>query len=94
MPTKRYALPTGQEVDVEVVEITKRDDPPTVLELADGSRIRMRIDVLEVGRALEQWDLEGNPLYHVKSANTMAVLDAPEELRGPAAPAPGNGQQS
>ena len=63
------------------VEIKKRDDPPTVLELADGSRIRLRIDVLEVGRAQKVWDADGNPVYHVKSANTMAVLDAPEALR-------------
>ena len=81
MPAKRYTLPTGQEIDVEVVAITKRDDPPTVLELEDGSRIRLRIDVLEVGRALSMWDAEGNPVYHVKSANTMAVLDSPDTLR-------------
>jgi hypothetical protein len=91
MPAKRYTLPTGQEIDVEVVEITKRDDPPTVLELADGSRIRLRIDVLEVGRAQGLWDADGNPVYHVKSANTMAVLDASEALRRPPAGAD-NGQ--
>ena len=78
---KIYKLPSGQEIEVDVVEITGRNDPPAVIELADGSRLRLRIDVLEVGRVREEWDVDGNPVYHIKSANTMAVLDAPESLQ-------------
>lgn len=82
METKKLSLPDGRTVDVESVKITNHDDPPTFIDLEDGSRIRLRIDVLEVSRIHGMWDAEGNPAYHVRSANTMAVLDAPDHLRG------------
>ena len=93
MATKQLELPDGRSVDVELVDIKGRDDPPTFIDLEDGSRIRLRIDVLEVSRMQGIWDAEGNPVYHVRSANTMVVLDAPDHLKGrpTVAPSTGNG---
>lgn len=93
MATKRFALPGGQEVDVEIIDITNRVDDPLYIELADGARLRLRVDVLEVGRAQGTWDPEGNPMYHVKSVNIMTIEDCPENLKRPQ-PAQGNGRQS
>jgi hypothetical protein len=93
MATKRLDLPGGNAIDVELVDIASRDDPPTFIELKDGSRIRLRIDVLEVGRVPGIWDAEDNPVYHIRSVNTMALMDAPDNLKKPASgPATGNGK--
>lgn len=91
---KQFDLPNGEVVQVEIVEIEERDDPPLFIRLADGAKLRFRVDVLEVGRALGKWDAEGNPLYHVKSANIMTVTDCPEELRKPPGRSAGNGRQT
>lgn len=93
MASKRLDLPDGNAIDVELVDIASREDPPTFIDLKDGSRIRLRIDVLEVGRIQGIWDAEGNPVYHVRSVNTMAILNAPDHLKGKPSVVPltGNG---
>ena len=87
----KLTLPDGRSVDAEPIDIEKLDDPPTFVKLKDGSRIRLRIDVIEVVRVSGIWDSEGNPIYQVKTANTMAVLDVPDDLKGNPTIVSGNG---
>lgn len=92
MATKKITLSTGQEVEVEIIGIKSRDDPPIFIDLEDGAKIRLRVDVMEVCRTSDQWDHEGNPIYHLKTANFMTVTECPEHLKKPPAKPAGNGQ--
>ena len=80
---KRTVLsPDGEEHEVEVVGIKKLvNDEPIVIELEDGSTLRLKVDIVEIGRSNNLWDLEGYPLYHVRSGNIIAVLDCPQSLK-------------
>ncbi len=71
---------TGQTVTGELVEILETVERPTTLKLSDGTTLRVKVDVVEAARIEGQWDNEGLPVYRVKSATLVAVLDAPEEL--------------
>jgi hypothetical protein len=82
MATRKLRSPTtGETVEADVVEIVELRDPPLRLVLADGTTLRLRVDVIEVARFNGEWDPEGHPLYNVKSANIMAVLESPEHMR-------------
>jgi hypothetical protein len=82
MATRKLTSPTtGNIVDAEVVEIVDVREAPILIVLADGSTLRLRLDVIEVARFNGEWDREGHPLYNVRSANTMAVLESLEHLQ-------------
>lgn len=82
MATRRLASPTtGATVEVEVVDIVDISDPPIRLVLADGTTLRLKVDVIEVTRFPGEWDRDGHPIYNVRSANVMAVLDSAEHLQ-------------
>ena len=82
MATRRLKSPTtGRTVQAEVVDIVDLTDAPIRIVLADGSTLRLRVDVIEVTRFNGEWDREGHPLYNVRSANTMAVLESAEHLQ-------------
>ena len=82
MATRRVKSPTtGEIVDAEVIEIEEISDPPTRITLADGTRLRLKTDVMEVMRFNGEWDNDGNPLYNVRSASFIAVLESPDQLK-------------
>ena len=67
-------------MNAEVVDINRVTESPTRLELADGTTLRVKIDVLEAARFLDDWDQNGKPMYQIRSATLVAVLDAPDNL--------------
>ena len=82
MATRRAKHPkTGEIVDAVVVEIDEISDRPVKIILDDGSTLRLKTDVIEVVRFEGSWDEEGNPLYSVKSASFMTVLESSEQLK-------------
>jgi len=86
MATRRIPSPTsGELVDAEVVDIVDISDPPIRITLQDGSHLRLKTDVIEICRFEGEWDRDGHPLYHVKSANFVAVLESAEHLQKNAA---------
>ena len=86
MPTRRLPSPTtGKLVDAEVVDIVDISDPPIRITLEDGTRLRLKTDVIEIARFQGEWDRDGHPLYNVKSANFVAVLESSEHLQKDAA---------
>ena len=87
MVKRTVLLQDGQEHEIEVVGIKKlANDEPIIIELEDGSTLRLKVDIIEIGRSNNAWDLDGYPLYHVRSGNIMAVLDCPPNLRKPSTP--------
>ena len=71
---------TGEMIESEVVEVVEISNPPIQMVLADGSKLRLKLDVIEVSRVPGQWDAEGFPMYVVRSAKAMAVLESPPQL--------------
>jgi hypothetical protein len=72
---------TGQMQKAEVIDIVDIKNEPVIVELSDGSTLRLKMDVIEVVRFDGVWDIEGHPIYNVKSGSTMAVLDSDLALR-------------
>ena len=72
---------TGEMVDATVVEIDEIKDRPLIIQLSDGTTLRLRVDVVEVARFEGEWDREGHPLYNVRSGNILAVLESSESLK-------------
>ena len=84
MATRKISNPrTGQVVEAEVVNIAQLTDPPIRIVLEDGSELGLKTDIIEVSRIPDEWDNEGHPIYSLKSSNSMAVLDSPDELKRP-----------
>lgn len=78
---KRKSPTSGKMVDAEVVDIENISERPTIILLADGTKLRMRLDVVEVVRFPGEYDREDHPIYQVKSGTVMAVLESPEHLK-------------
>lgn len=73
--------------DAEVVPVDhSENDAPLILHLADGSILRLKMDIAEVVRFSDTWDAEGHPLYSVKNGIHMVVLDSDLKLRRPPTP--------
>ena len=68
----------SQGVDVEIDEAIER---PTELRLRDGAILRMRTNVVEVIRLDEKWNENGEPVYVIKSSNTVTAIEVPQELK-------------
>ena len=63
---------------VDIVESTERFSE---LKLSDGAILKTKMSAIEVIRINDQWDRDGNPVYHVKSHNLVAVSMVPDELK-------------
>lgn len=74
--TSHYDPKTGTTTEIEVVEIIDIHEKPTTVTLADGTILRVKVDVLEVGRIPGKQDPEGNPAYSVKSGTIVNVLSS------------------
>lgn len=70
----------GKDVTVEAMKFDAEREDWNIYKVEDGSTIKMKTVVTEIFRAEGEWTPEGDPLYHVKSANIM-VADVPTELR-------------
>ncbi|EAY57587.1 MAG: protein of unknown function [Leptospirillum rubarum] len=70
----------GREVMGIPVKVTFSKENWADYTLDDGTTIKLRPIVSDVYRVENEYDMEGNPLYVVKSANMMAVT-SPEELK-------------
>jgi len=83
MPTRTLPSPTtGKSVEAEVIDIEEIRDKPIMVRLADGSILRLRMDIAEVVRFKDEWDKEGHPVYNVKTANIVIVSESPDNLKG------------
>ena len=70
----------GKVFDAELVPVEESTERWTIIQLEDGTTIRLKPVITDVVRVPGQYDNEGQPMYIVKSANIMSVV-APESLR-------------
>lgn len=72
---------SGNMVTGDLVEVEESTERFSDIKLADGTRIRIKPVVVEVVRADGQWDIEGNPIYVVRSTNVMTVNNVADTLK-------------
>ena len=70
----------GQMVDAFEVEFSPLREDWNAYQLADGTRVRMKVVVASVFRIIDQYDAQGNPVYVVQSSNVLSV-DSPGHLK-------------
>lgn len=76
--TKELRNPvTGKLEDALVVEIADVKSDPIMVSLADGSRIRVTFDIFEAARFPSGKDSQGYPVYYLRWANSIVVVDKP-----------------
>jgi hypothetical protein len=85
MPENRTKIRLfDRDVDVVEVPITVRQgEVPSQYELEDGSTIRFSVVATVVYRIDGQWDADGNPIYLVKTGQSVTVVKASENVRRP-----------
>ena len=85
MAERRVRIPfpgaPGEIVDGSEVPITESTERWTELHLEDGSVLRVKPNVLSAIRIDGKFDPDGNPMYALKTSQTMMVASAPEHLR-------------
>jgi hypothetical protein len=64
------------------VEIVQSNEPWTVVQLADGTQLRMKTVIADVFYVPGVYDKDGNPTYNIR-ASAVFVVDAPARLRKP-----------
>jgi hypothetical protein len=79
MPTIR--LPDGRQLVGTDVAISEQTERWTDVVLSDGSKLRIRPNVLSVTKIDGEYDPEGHPLYAIKSNNIMVVAESPAHLK-------------
>ena len=67
---------TGEMHDVEIVEIEEIIEKPMKIKLADGTVLRIRVDVVEVAKFKGDRGLDGHPIYNVRSGTINTVLES------------------
>lgn len=67
---------TGEMHDVEMVEIEEIIEKPMKIRLADGTILRIKVDVVEVAKFKGERGLDGNPIYNVRSGTIITVLES------------------
>jgi len=74
MSKKTIRIRVGAE-DVEAVEVDFKAaaEPLIDLSLADGARVKLKVVIMSVLRAVDKKSPDGSPLYIIKSANVMEV---------------------
>ena len=74
-------LPTGGFGEGFEVTVDESLDRWSEVTLEDGTKLRVKANVLSAIRLKDVWDQEGNPTYVVKSNATISLLSSPEVLR-------------
>ena len=75
----------GTDVIVEAMTFETELEDYNIYKVEDGTTIKMKTVVTEIFRAEGKYTPDGDPLYHVKSANIL-VADVPTELNVPKTP--------
>jgi hypothetical protein len=85
-PPAPLAQPSGASVNpfgpTEQRKITRSHVAESVFTLSDGTKLRVKPVIGDVRRAVDQYNVDGNPLYFLSLGMTI-VTDAPKSLLRP-----------
>ena len=81
-PIKRteVLVPGQAPKEITNVEITSAKEPWAEYELSDGTRVKAKLVIVEIGRVEGEFDEAGNPRYAVKATLIMHP-EVPEALK-------------
>lgn len=77
----KFVLPTGQQVDGFEVPVEETTERWTDVTLEDGTVLRVKTTVLSALRQSGQWDMEGHPIYIIKSAPVVTIVSSPDKFK-------------
>jgi hypothetical protein len=80
LPQKRIVDYQGRKVEGVVVEFDPVPEPWTPYELKDGSRLKLKLSLLEVVRLNNEFGPNGEPVYSFTAQNIINV-DPAENLK-------------
>jgi S-adenosylhomocysteine hydrolase len=85
MAEKKVTVPLppqlGGPAEGREVAIKESTERWTEIELEDGTRVRVKPNVLSAIRLDNRFDADGNPMYVMKGSQTMMIVSSPEHLR-------------
>lgn len=67
---------TGEMLDTEIVDIEEINEKPMKVKLADGTILRIKVDVVEVSKFKGKPGPDGHPIYNVRSGTIITVLES------------------
>lgn len=70
----------GEERDATLVDVNQSSEYWNQYLLEDGTVLKFKVVATQVAKIDGEHDSEGNPVYHVKSANVLTVI-CPDELK-------------
>ena len=70
----------GRQVEADEVDFQTRKEEWNEYQLMDGSIIKLKSVVANVLKVKDEFDVEGNPAYVIKSQNVTSV-SSPDELK-------------
>ena len=71
----------GKDVEGTVVGVLESIERFSEVTLEDGTILKTKLTTIEAIRMDGHWDIDGNPLYNIKSTNIVAISESPEELK-------------
>jgi hypothetical protein len=77
----KMTLPDGRVVDGVEVQVDSSNERWSEIELADGTKLRLKLAVLNAIRAKDAFDLQGNPIYTINMTPVMAIVEVPASLK-------------
>ena len=79
-PKGKVALPDGRVVDGVNVNVEESNERWSEITLQDGTKIRIKLSVIAVRRAENEYDPQGRPYYSIDMTPVIAVTEVPENL--------------
>ena len=70
----------GRQVEADEVDFQTRKEEWNEYQLMDGSIIKMKSVVAGIVKVKGEFDVEGNPVYVIRSQNVSSV-SSPDELK-------------
>lgn len=71
----------GNQVEGTAVEVDESIERFSKVSLCDGTVLRIKPVATEAVRLSGQWDQDGHPIYVVRTANIVSVVESPDELK-------------
>jgi hypothetical protein len=84
MATRNVKIPsptTGKMVDGVEMDVDESSERWSEFTLPDKTVLRAKVTIISVTRLEGEYDPEGNPLYVMKAAPTMAIGSVPDNLK-------------
>jgi hypothetical protein len=74
-------LPDGSTADFVSVPVKETTERWSELTLDDGTKFKLKLNVISADRAVGKFDNNGNPIYRIKTAPTIFADFVPEKLK-------------